>query len=157
MATKITSSSEVKVPEMTLILTQGLLGFENLKEYSLSPYDKNTPFYWLRAVAKTDLQFIVVEPQYIVEDYIFDLSDENVEELQITDPLEVFVLVVVCIPDDPTKMTANLLGPLVFNSKLGIGKQIILHNTTYPLQYPLFPDGLPGVDTQAPQQNTHTV
>lgn len=158
MATKITTTSEVKLPEMTLTFTQGLLGFEHLKKYSLSPYDKNNPFYWLRSLEDPDLQFIAIEPQYIVEDYVFDLSDEDVEELQITEPMAVVVLVIVCIPDDPTKMTANLLGPLIFNAKLGIGKQIILHNASYPLQYPLFPDGLPGTGSMALQnKSTDTV
>ena len=145
MSTKMTSKTEFeKITEMNLTLTQGLLGFEELKEYKLSRYMENSPFFWFTSLNKTEegieAKFIVIEPQYILEDYFFDMQDADVSELEIVDPADVFAFVIVCIPDDPQKMTANLIGPLVFNYKNMKGKQIVLHDSGYPLQHPLFPE-----------------
>jgi flagellar assembly factor FliW len=147
-----TIATTTKIRERLLSLTNGLLGFEDLKQFSLSVYDPNTPFYWLKSLEDKELQFIVIEPQYVVEDYIFDISDEDAKEIDINDPKKVFVLVVVCIPEDPSKMTVNLMGPLVFNSETGLGKQIVLHGSNFPIQFPLFPEGIPGVSEEDIQE-----
>lgn len=143
-----TIATTTKVKERLLTLVNGLLGFEHLSKFSLSMYAPNTPFYWLKSLEDKDLQFIVIEPQYVVEDYIFDISDEDAKDIGIYDPTKVFVLVIVCVPEDPSKMTVNLMGPLVFNSETGVGKQIVLHGSNFPIQFPLFPDGIPGVSAE---------
>lgn len=125
-----------------LHLPEGLAGFEHLHQFVLSAYDPQTPFYWLRAEADPEIAFIVLEPHLIVDDYAFDLEAEIAESLAIHQQEEAFVLVLLTIPANPAEMTANLLGPLVFNAHTGVGRQVILTGSHYPVQYPVFPEGL---------------
>lgn len=117
---------------------QGLLGFETELDYELSPHNPETPFYWLRSCQTPDLAFLVMEPHLLLADYGFDLPEEEASRLQIQNSEEAFVLVLLTVPDNPLEMTANLLGPLVFNKTSNQGRQIVLEQSPYSLRYPLF-------------------
>lgn len=126
---------------LTRVLTfvdQGLLGFESLLRYELSVYDPQTPFYWLRAQDEPDVAFLVMEPSLLLDDYAFDLSEEDAERLGIHQTEEALVLVLLSVPEDPLAMTANLLGPLIFNRESGLGRQLVLERQAYPVRYRVF-------------------
>lgn len=123
--------------ELTFI-GQGLLGFENLLRYELSVYDPETPFYWLRSLDDPEVAFIVLEPGWLMDDYGFDLSEEDARLLAVKSEQDTFVLVLCTVPDDPMEMTANLLGPLVFNRENNQGRQLILERQRFPVRYPIF-------------------
>lgn len=123
--------------ELTFI-GQGLLGFENLLRYELSVYDPETPFYWLRSLDDPEVAFIVLEPGWLMDDYSFDLSEEDARLLAVKSEQDIFVLVLCTVPDDPMEMTANLLGPLVFNRESNQGRQLILERQRFPVRYPIF-------------------
>jgi flagellar assembly factor FliW len=143
MSTQIEASSqtlEKEAQELTFV-GQGLLGLEHLLHYTLSAYDPQTPFYWLRARDNQDVAFVVIEPCYLLADYAFDLPDDLASELEINSSEDVFVLVILRIPENPNEMTANLSAPLVFNRKSYKGRQLVLELSQFPLRLPLFPDG----------------
>lgn len=144
MTTQIEASNQhlEKQAQELRFLGQGLLGFEHLLHYSLSVYDPQTPFYWLRSQDDENAAFIVMEPCYLVEDYAFDLPDDFATELAIASSEEAFVLVILRIPDNMQEMTANLAGPLIFNRQTACGKQLVLEASQYPLRFPLFPADL---------------
>ena len=50
------------------------------------------------------------------------------------------VLCLVVIPDDPSQMTANLMGPLVMNADKRLGKQVVLHDSSHSPRARLLPD-----------------
>jgi len=141
MSTQIEASNqnlEKQTQELTF-LGQGLLGFEHLLTYSLSVYEPQTPFYWLRSHEDENAAFIVMEPCYLVDDYAFDLPDDFASELAISNSEDAFVLVILRIPENMQEMTANLAGPLIFNRRTSCGKQLVLESAHYPLRFPLFP------------------
>ena len=45
--------------------------------------------------------------------------------------------VIVTIPEDPSKMTANLQGPVIINIEKKLGKQAISINEKYDVKYPM--------------------
>jgi len=47
----------------------------------------------------------------------------------------VVVFTIVVVPDDITKMTANLQGPLIINTNINLAKQIILENKNYKTKH----------------------
>ena len=116
---------------------QGLLGFEELLDFELSAYDPQTPFYWLRAKQDPEVAFLVVEPGCMIEDYQFDLSEEDAAHIGLDSGEEAFVLVLITVPDNPLEMTANLLGPLIFNKATGKGRQVVLAGSNYPVRFPV--------------------
>ncbi|PKL75585.1 MAG: flagellar assembly protein FliW [Candidatus Melainabacteria bacterium HGW-Melainabacteria-1] len=123
--------------ELTFV-EQGLLGFEALLRYELTVYDPETPFYWLRSLEDEQVAFVVMEPIWLLEDYDFELSEDDARLMAVTAPQDVFVLLLCTVPEEPLDMTANLLGPLVFNRHNNLGRQLILDRQRYPLRYPLF-------------------
>lgn len=137
MSEVLNSPEGVTLPPQLHFIEQGPLGFEDLVSFELEVYAPDTPFYWLRSLEDPDVAFLVMEPGYFIDDYAFELGDETLKSLQISDANEVGVLVLLTVPKNPLEMTANLLGPLVFHRHQQKCKQVVLDAETYPLQYPV--------------------
>ncbi len=135
-------------PEALHFEDNGLLGFEDLSNYKLYPHAEAEPFYVLEA---DETAFLLMEPGYFIEDYSFELDDESLEELGITQAEDVGVLVLIRIPDNAAQMTANLLGPVVFHRQTGKAKQLVLSSEHYLAQHPVFAEEVDhaGTDPQA--------
>jgi len=66
------------------------------------------------------------------------LSEDILADLGIEDPEDMVVYVIMTIPHGrPQDMTANLLGPLIINTKSRIVRQIILDDSEYSHRYPI--------------------
>ena len=115
----------------------GLLVFEGVKNYVLLTRPEEEPFLWLQMLGDAKRAFLVVPPHFILADYQPDLSELDVEFLELADPSEAFVLNIVTLRG-PGRATANLRGPLVINRRTLIGKQVIPVNAAqYAIQHPL--------------------
>ena len=116
----------------------GLLGFEETKKYILLDHDTETPFKWLQAVDNPELAFVVMEPFIFCPDYQFDLTDNEVTELELSKPEEAVVLTILSVPKDSQKVSANMKAPILINRTERKGKQIVLTNEAYPIKFYLF-------------------
>lgn len=130
------------LPSHLRFIEQGPLGFEGLLSFELEAYALDTPFYWLRSIEDPEVAFLVMEPGYFMDDYAFELSDDTLKALQISEAAEVGVLVLLTVPENPLEMTANLLGPIVFHRQQQQCKQVVLDAETYALQYPVLQEAL---------------
>ena len=83
-----------------------------------------------------DLAFLVVPPCFVMPDYAPDLSDEDVDFLEIRNPNDAMVLNIVTLKPDGTA-TVNLKGPIVINRHTMIGKQVVLNQSAYPIKHPI--------------------
>ncbi|MCQ2981755.1 MAG: flagellar assembly protein FliW [Treponemataceae bacterium] len=108
-----------------ITIPQGLFGFEDRKNYTLSESDYD-PFMWLQSDEEKALAFLVVDPFVFRPDYEIDVDDSSLADIGISDPSDVIVMVIVTIPGNGQPITANLQGPLVINKKNGKAKQIVL-------------------------------
>ncbi|MCX7746386.1 MAG: flagellar assembly protein FliW [Clostridia bacterium] len=127
----------IEIEEKGIIqFTDGLPGFENLKQFVLlgSP-DKDSPFQWLQSLDNTDIAFVVIDPRVFKPDYDIDVDDSEVEILRIKDVKNVLVYSIVVIPDDISKMTANLKAPILINIENNMAKQIVLDKSTYQVRH----------------------
>lgn len=114
----------------------GLPGFENDKQFIILNHpDSDSPFKWLQSVDNTDLAFVIINPFLFKPDYEFDIPKHILEKLKIKEEKEVLVYSIVVVPEDITKMTANLLGPIIINSKEKLGKQIIVDDNRYKTKH----------------------
>jgi flagellar assembly factor FliW len=50
------------------------------------------------------------------------------------------VLVILNVPADPSRTTANLRGPLVLNTERRLARQLVLQDDFWPLRYAVFGD-----------------
>lgn len=119
-----------------LSFKEGLPGFEYIKKFMLiKPEDAKSPFLWLQSVDHPEFTFVVVDPFKVKEDYTIDVPDSDIAALGIEDPAEILVFCIVVIPEDVSKMTANLKGPVIINTKLRKGKQVLLENSPYSIRH----------------------
>jgi flagellar assembly factor FliW len=124
--------------EKLIAFPEGIPGFPAVRQYVLLEYDKGHPFFWLHAVEDPELAFVVTDPLIFKPDYRPALTPEELKELEIDQLDSVVVLTILTIPhDDPLKLTANLLGPLVINTKTKRGKQFVLSDQNYSHREPL--------------------
>jgi flagellar assembly factor FliW len=139
----------IQVSTDTLIaFPEGLPGFERHMRFALIEDAKLAPFSWLQSLHDPLVGFLVIEPGLLVSDYEFDISDPDVELLELTAPSDARVLSILVVPEDVRAMTANLQAPLILNPQKRIAKQVILTDERFPLRYPVF--GGPGIVERSP-------
>jgi len=111
----------------------GLVGFPQLRRYVVLDHRPGSPFKWLLAIDDPDLAFAVANPGELVADYRPPL--ELAARLLETDPADVALFVVVTIPSDPTRMTVNLMAPVVVDLRTRRARQIVLDDPRCPPDY----------------------
>ena len=120
---------------------KGLPGFEDLKNFLLFPVEENNIFYVLHSIENTYIGFIVVSPFDFIKDYEFKIEDEKLKELNISSQEEVKIFNIVTLNSKFQKTTVNLKAPIIINTKLKLGEQIIIDNEKYFIKHPLFKEG----------------
>ncbi len=121
---------KVQVSEdQKIVFEDGIYGFETLKEYYLLDFEQE-PFYWLQSVDVKEVAFVIINPQNFKSDYKLVINDSEYKELGFRDEEDInknlLHFCIVTIPqDDPKKMTANLLGPIIINKKSKRAKQAL--------------------------------
>jgi flagellar assembly factor FliW len=115
----------------------GLLGFEHVKQYVLLANPAEEPFMWFQMLDDAKRAFLVAPPSRLVSDYQPDISDDEVDFLELADPADAFLLNIVTLRRNGPA-TVNLRGPVVINRRTLIGKQVIPTNAAqYSLHHPL--------------------
>ena len=118
-------------------LPMGLLGFERIKDYLLIANASEEPFQWLQVKDNAALAFIVIDPFLVLPGYQPDIPQPDVEFLGLQDPHDAILFNIVTV-HTPRHATVNLKGPVIFNRRTMIGKQVVLANAnTYSIQHPL--------------------
>jgi flagellar assembly factor FliW len=127
---------KLEVDERRLIsFEQGILGFPHQKQYALVQTGENSGFYWLQAVDRPDLAFIVCDPRLFVTDYRTPIKAEELASIGLDSPDHAQVFVIVNKVDD--MLTGNLQGPLVVNVESRAARQLVLADRRYSTRHPL--------------------
>ena len=63
-----------------------IIGFKELKEYTIIDYKPDSPFKWLQSMEDMELAFPVTLCSFFGIDYKFDISDEEAKKLEIESP-----------------------------------------------------------------------
>ena len=118
----------------------GILGFPDSPRFVLFEMPGEADYLWLQSTSEPDLAFLITRPWDFFPDYEIDVADELASEIGLEDPVdsEVFLLLTVDRADgEPVGLTANLLGPIVINTRTRMGRQFVLDNTEYRTREPL--------------------
>jgi len=116
-----------------------IIGFNDLKKYTIVDYKPESPFKWLQSMEDMELAFPVTLCSFFGIDYKFDIPDEEAEKLKIENADDVFVCNIVNIPSsNPQGATINMLAPIVINLQNKKAMQIILKNTNFEVRHKLF-------------------
>lgn len=126
---------DVDVAEIDVMqMTSPLPGFYNTQNFFFLQKDSIKPFKWMQSVQEPALTFVVVEPQYFFHDYAPVLNTFDVKEIGAESLDSVDVIVIVVLPEDMSKMTANLKGPLIINKQTQKMKQVFIDSERWTVR-----------------------
>ncbi|MEE9293407.1 MAG: flagellar assembly protein FliW [Phycisphaerae bacterium] len=126
----------VQVDESRLIsFERGILGFPDTHEYALVQTSEQSGFYWLQAVDREDLAFVICDPRMFLPDYRAPVKLEELAPIGLTEPDKGQVFIIVNKVDD--LLTGNLQGPLVVNVETRQARQLVLSDKKYSTRHPL--------------------
>jgi flagellar assembly factor FliW len=121
--------------EISIKMIEGLLGFEDAREYTLQPVPDNPVFFWLQA--ENGPGFVLTRPQFFFPDFTVTVQPEDLKELGASPSVSIYLIVTV--PERVHDMTANLLAPLFVDEEKGLALQIVMHDSPYTTRHFLFP------------------
>ncbi len=124
--------------DVVIRMTKPVLGFEQYRKYVIVETDDFEPFKWLQSVENAELAFVIVNPSLFFPDYTIEVNPKEIEELEVGDVGEIITYSIVTIPSDYTRMTANLQGPILINSRTRLAKQLVLVNSQHGIKHRLF-------------------
>lgn len=142
MNVKTKHFGEIELDEnKILVFDQGIMGFEDLKRYTIL-YDidggDKPDISWLQCVDEPGLALPVINPLYVEANYNPTVEDEFLAPLGELNDENLLVLLVVTVPSDIKKTTANLKAPLIINSDTRKGCQVIVENSDYPVRLNIY-------------------
>ena len=122
-----------EVPVIELVAP--MPGFPELSQFALVRLDEAGVLCALRSLDDPDVRFLVL-PAAFFDDYSIDVDDDTVEALGVADVSDVLALVVVNAGQAPGGATANLLAPVIINTRTNRGIQVVL-DRDLPVRAPL--------------------
>jgi flagellar assembly factor FliW len=116
--------------KLSLHLPFGLIGLRHLTHFELDPPGEGMPFQVLRTLGDELFEFVVVDPNVLLEGYTCVLRDEDADSLRLSSVGDALILNIVAIHShEPQHVTVNLVGPIIVNRTTLMGQQVILANS----------------------------
>ena len=137
---KTTRFGEIEEDEGKIVrFAAGLPAFEDEHEFIIVPYDEESPYVFLQSATTPDLAFLMTIPFIFFPDYAFRLEDDVLKSLALESQEDLLLYTLLTIPgSDIREMTANLLAPIVINSRTNEGRQVVLDKSSYCTKHKLF-------------------
>lgn len=133
---------EVEIADERIItFTSPMMGFEDYKKYTLihDSEKEEATIMWLQSLEEPELAFPVIDPMKINESYNPVVEDDWLIPLgEVAEESDYYLLSVVTVPSDITKITANLKAPVVINTKTMKACQLIVNNDEYEVRYNVY-------------------
>ena len=120
--------------ENLLTIPEGLFGFEMYSKYALIDSEYK-PLLLMQSLDEQNLSFYIIDPFLFCNDYEVDVEDKILEKIDLKDPADVCVMVIVTLPAKGNQVTANLQGPLIINRKNNKCLQIVLGDDKYTTKF----------------------
>jgi flagellar assembly factor FliW len=124
-------------PDSFLTLPEGLVGFEEHKEFALLALADYEPFRWLQSFSDPGLSFPLLDPFALVPDYEPALSDADRQSLGLAAGEPPVVYAVASVAESGSEVTLNLRAPLVINPRQRIARQVVLNDSRWEIQHPI--------------------
>ena len=124
--------------EEILTFAKGIPGLEDSKRFAIIHPEETHPIMWLQSIDEPNISLPVIDPFFLYPDYNFDISEDDLSDLEIEQESDVYVINVLVIPQDVEKMTINLIAPIIINVKRNAGKQIFIDYHKYSVRQPVY-------------------
>ena len=124
-------------PDSFLTLPDGLIGFEEHKEYALLTLADYEPFRWLQSFSDPGLSFPVLDPASFVASYEPQLSEADRLGLGLEPGETPLLFVIASVEDSGHSVTVNLRAPLVIHPRHRVARQVVLADSRWEIQHPI--------------------
>ena len=142
MEVKTRLFDSINIEEDKIIrFVNGLVGFPELKDFALVhdiDSESGKGIQWLQSMQDGNFAIPVVNPLQILDNYDPVVEDELLTPLGELAVEDMLVLVTITVPEDITKMTVNLKGPIVINAKNCMACQVIAENEGLEVKFPVY-------------------
>ena len=141
MKIKTTRFGELEVDKKDIIeFTEGLLGFENLKNFFIVDPGDQTLILWLQSIDDAATAFPIIEPKIFQPNYMVKLLPVELNSLSLENLQNASVYTILTIPQNVTEMSANLKAPIIINNKTKAARQIVLQDSKLEVRFKMYMD-----------------
>ncbi|MCD6526718.1 MAG: flagellar assembly protein FliW [Desulfuromonas sp.] len=120
-------------PASVLTFPEGLIGFEDLRDFVVMPNEKEGPLFWIQSIEDPQVALVLTDPSNFFLDYQVAPEQQERDKLEISEEDSCFSLVVVTVHPD-RKITLNLAAPILFAPESNKAIQVILEKSGYDIQ-----------------------
>jgi len=137
MKINTTKFGETEIEEDKIIVfSDGILGFESIKRFTIIKTEDTIPFYWLQALDE-DISLPCIDPLEFFPQYTPIINEEDMIKIDAYSVYDLLVLNTIVVREKPFCATANLAAPIVVNIANNRGAQIVIQNSDYKVREPL--------------------
>lgn len=133
---------EVELDDNKVIeFPNGIIGFEDFKKFAILydiEDDRDTKISWLQSLEEPTLALPVVDPLAVTTEYTPMIEDELLKPLGNPADEDLLFLLVMTVPSDMTKVTANMKAPVIISTEERKGVQLIVDNADYPVKFNVY-------------------
>ena len=122
-----------------LTFPEGLVGYPEWQRFVLEELPDGGPVAILQSEDAKETSFVVTAPHLVCPSYAFETPMSVRQLLGLSPGQEPAALCVLVVRQQPLEITANLLGPLVYNPATGLARQLVLNDSTYSARHPVVP------------------
>ncbi|HKX33342.1 MAG TPA: flagellar assembly protein FliW [Blastocatellia bacterium] len=130
--------SEINYDESDIItFEEGLIGLPHLRQMVLISQPDFAPFLWLASVNGPEIAFIVMDPHGQFASYTPLIPAQIQVRLGLVNGEPPVLLTIARIASEWQQSTVNLRAPLVIAAGTMRGAQLVLTESTYPVNQPI--------------------
>ncbi len=124
-------------PESFVTLPEGILGYEDHREFALVAPADYAPFRWLLSFTDPDVSFPLLEARLVAADYHPTLAQSDARALgaSSSEGLEIYVLA--ALDPDHGRLTVNLRAPILVHPESRIARQVVLSDGRWTVDHPV--------------------
>lgn len=127
---------EIEIEEDHIVtFDKGIIAFEEYKRYVFIEFEKDSFIYWMQSIQNPDLCFLVANPYAFKPDYVLDVYEDDLKSIGMEKEEDLMVFVILNVNLENRTITANLLGPIIVNTKNNKGVQAVSRLSDYPTDY----------------------
>lgn len=120
---------------LVVAVREGLIGFPDWSNFRLSLAASNASVAVLSSLDQDDLHFLAIDPRQVAPEYATAIPAEALKELGVSGAEEALLLALLTVDGQPSRITANLLGPVVVNPVTGAARQLVLTDSPYTTRH----------------------
>ena len=118
-----------------ITFTHPIIGFPALRRFLLLPGPSEGWVKWLQSTESDDTAFLLMDPFVLCPDYKVSLGHSELIEMGVESIQQLDIYTLLVVPPERSQIRTNLKAPILINPTLRLGKQTILENSGYPIQY----------------------